>query len=478
MIALRHGWIHLASGAGFGRIFGFLSNVLLSRWLGPFDLGVFNLVTTTVQTSDTLVRCGADYAFNYKLGGHPERIRTQRGFQLATGLAQICTTASALICVGIAFWLVCVQSVFPASLEDSKRFLISFLLLAMIFCEGTSVAAWEILLVSRRTNLLALKQGLFVPLRLLFAAAGGFFAGVIGALIGWCIVALSQLIWLRFALGDFWRPFQIHPFLLARIRQLLRCGLPFYGANLLSSLIFYYLLVNVAYGSGIAEIGYLKAGQILQQLFAFLPATLVPILFLKLRSESSFSDQVIFVEKPFRVIWLVLIESLLLYCILDRLLITLIFGGNFLSALQPTRMLLLITLFECLAQLLVQPLLASGKIRLYGYWQNGSALLAALLGVTWVPSSGLYGYLVVRLIYSIVPLLGFGMPVIKNLREPSKIIAPILVSIVITTILLTSRSTLNTSFRVEVIFSILAVLLAVFQWQDIFSLRQMFANKT
>ncbi|MFN6339828.1 MAG: hypothetical protein ACK41W_14030, partial [Cyanobacteriota bacterium] len=64
MADLRRGGLHLAGGAGLGRIGGFLSNLALSRLLGPADLGLFNLVATTVQTGDTLVRLGGDFALN------------------------------------------------------------------------------------------------------------------------------------------------------------------------------------------------------------------------------------------------------------------------------------------------------------------------------------------------------------------------------------------------------------------------------
>ena len=80
--ALRRGWLHLASGAGLGRLFSFGSNLLHSRWLGPTDLGLFNLVTTTVQTGETLVRCGADYALNFEIGGDPQATQRQSGIQL------------------------------------------------------------------------------------------------------------------------------------------------------------------------------------------------------------------------------------------------------------------------------------------------------------------------------------------------------------------------------------------------------------
>lgn len=477
MTALRRGWIHLASGAGLGRVFGFLSNLLLSRWLGPAELGLFNLVTNTVQTSDTLVRFGGDYALNYELGGQSDSVQTHRGLYLSRAFVQICTLTTTLICIVVAVWLWAGNGLFPHSLVPRERFLLGTLLLLMIAFEGISVAAWEILLVSHRTHLLALRQGFFVPLRLLFAAVGALYEGVASAMVGWCIIALFQSIWLRLSLGELWHPLKLYPFLRIHIQHLLKSGIPFYGANLLASMIFYPLLVKVADNSGMAEIGYLKIGQILSQLFAFLPATLSPVLFLRLRAETTFADQVVLIEKPFRFLWFILLEVLLLYCSFDRSLISLLFGNGYIAALQPTRLLLLTTLFECLAQLLVQPLLAAGRIGMYGYWQNGAAVFAAALGWILVPASGLEAYLIVRFIYVIVPFLAFSTPIIRQFREPQKMIVPALLSICF--LVLTLFSSLLVGSRLaEPLFVSGAIFLFASQWSDISHFRKLLIRKS
>lgn len=429
MTAISRGWFHLATGAGFGRILGFFSNLLLSRWLGPADLGLFNLVTTTVQTTDTLVRCGADYSLNYECGGELHSIQTDRGAQLARGLSQLCTYTTVLACILIGTWVWIGQGLFPGSLSSIQRLSLTVLLLLMILCECISASAWEILLVSHRTIPLALRSGLFYPLRLFIASLGALIGGVFGAMGGWVLVAIAQFFWLRSISIDTWTPLQVWPILSKSIRQLLERGFPFYASNLLSSLIFYPLLLVVADGSGIADIGYLRVGQILQQLFAFLPATLVPVLFLKLRAQTSFKDQVLALEQPLRIIWFVLLEVLLIYCAFDRAIISLLFGDDFSSAILPSRLLLITALFECLAQLCVQPLLAAGRTRAYGLWQNGSALVAALFGWLWIPALGISAYLFIRLIYVIIPLIGFGWPVLYHFNRLQRIVPLGLVTI-------------------------------------------------
>lgn len=426
MTGIRRGWIHLASGAGVGRIFGFASNLLVSRWLGPAELGLFNLVLTSVQTTDTLVRCGGDYSLNYKLGAHPESLQTQHGARLARGFAQICSLATFFICLITLVWVLFFDGLLPSNSETSTCFIFSCLLILMMASEGTSAAAWEILLVSRRTTPLAMKQGLFYPLRLCLSAIGALIAGLVGALSGWTIASLLQAIWLKIVLGALWRPLSIFPLLRQQIIMLLKNGLPFYGANLLASAIFYPLLLYVASSSGLADIGYLRAGQILQQLFAFLPSTMVPLLFLKLRTQPTFSDQVSLIETPTRVVWFILLQLLFLYCLTDRFLIQILFGHGFSSAVLPTRLLLLTSIFECIGQLLLQPILATGQTWRYGLWQNFSAILSATLGFFLIPYGGLSAYLSIRLVYVVLPFIAFGLPVFKQLTHPSKMLCLIL----------------------------------------------------
>lgn len=423
MITIRRGWFHLASGAGLGRIIGFIGNLLLSRWLGPTDLGLFNLVTTTIQTSDVLVRFGGDFALNFELGGQPTNFQTQHGRHLAQAFSQLCTLATTIVCIGIAIWVLLAGGLFPVPLLISQRLTYTLLLLLMVACEGVCASGWEILLVTHRTAPFALKQGLFLPLRLISAAIGVWFAGFLGAMIGWSFIAATQYLWLKRVLGKYWTPLRVCPILFSSLVQLLKRGFLFYLSNFLASALFYPLLLKVAVDGGLSDIGYLRAGQILQQLFAFLPATLVPILFLRLRTKESFAEQVVTMEKPLRLIWFLLLQALFLYCIADKALIHLLFGASFTSALLPTRLLLLTSLIECLAQLTVQPMLAAGYTRKYSIWQNISALTATLLGWHLIPMYGLTAYLLVRLLYVIIPLIAFGIPVAKNFEQPHKMIS-------------------------------------------------------
>ena len=410
---LRRGWLHLAGGAGLGRIGGFLSNLALSRLLGPADLGLFNLVTTTVQTGDTMVRLGGDFALNYELGGEAGSLDTPRGRNLTAAFSLQTLLVTAVMLAGLAVWLGPGQGLVPAAVTGPQRRLWSGLLLLMVGLEAICAVPWEVLLVGRSTRRLALRQGLFLPLRLVLAAVGAAWGQITGALLGWTLVALIQPLWLAWSLRGVWPPPQWRtPWPVWS--QLLRRGLPFYGANLLSSLVFFPLLLSLAARSGLEDVGFLRIGQILQQLFALLPGTLVPVLFLRLRQAESFDERMRQVERVFRLLWSLLLFVLLAYGLVDGLVIRLFFGASYLPSLGPTRIMLMTSLMEVLLQILIQPLMSSGLMRRYALLVNGGTLLAAMAGWILVPRLGLQGFLIAKYLVAILPLL----PLLAAARQP------------------------------------------------------------
>ena len=426
---VRRGWLHLAGGAGLGRVGGFLSNLALSRLLGPTDLGLFNLVATTVQTGDTLVRLGGDFALNYELGGEAGALDTPRGRRLTAAFSLQTFLVTLGMLLAIALWLGPGQGLFPASVTPSERRLWGVLVLLMVGLEVICAVPWEVLLVGRQTRKLALRQGLFLPLRLLLAALGASRGGIGGALLGWTLVALIQPLWLAWTLRGVWPP----PLALWRLhgrewRQLLRRGLPFYGANLLASLVFFPLLLSLASRSGLADVGYLRIGQILQQLFALLPGTLVPVLFLRLRQAESFEERMRQVERVFRLLWSLLLLVLLAYALLDGPVIRLFFGAGFLPSLAPTRIMLLTALIEVLLQILIQPLMSSGLMRRYAVLLNGSTLVAALAGWLLVPRLGLNGFLIAKFLVAILPLLPLLLAARRSFAEAQRLLPLLLIS--------------------------------------------------
>jgi O-antigen/teichoic acid export membrane protein len=469
MADLRRGWLHLAGGAGLGRIGGFLSNLALSRLLGPADLGLFNLVATTVQTGDTLVRLGGDFALNYELGGEAGALGTPRGRGLTAAFSLQTLLVTLLLVAALAWWLGPGQGLFPASVGAERRGLWGALVVAMVGLEAICAVPWEVLLVGRQTRKLALRQGLFLPARLVLAAIGAAQAGITGALVGWSVVALLQFLWLAWTLRGVWPPPVGELPAWPLWRDLLRRGLPFYGANLLSSLVFFPLLLSLAHQAGLAEVGFLRIGQILQQLFALLPGTLVPVLFLRLREAESFEARTRQVERVFRLVWSVLLMALLAYGLLDAPLIRLFFGVSFLPSLGPTRIMLLTSLLEALQQILIQPLISSGHLRRYALLVNGGVLGAAFCGWLLVPKLGLFGFLVAKYLAALLPVIPLLWVSFKAFAEPGRLLPLLVLSVGLSGYVLWAGPVARPLAHEPVWFGVAIVALALFCRREVAS---------
>ena len=63
----RNGFLQLLGGSGIGKALNFGVNLLLSRVLGPSELGLFALILNTSQTFELLSRAGVDYGLTCAL---------------------------------------------------------------------------------------------------------------------------------------------------------------------------------------------------------------------------------------------------------------------------------------------------------------------------------------------------------------------------------------------------------------------------
>ena len=403
---LRAGFLHLLGGSLLGRSLGFACNLLLSRSLGPGNLGVFSLILSTTQTVEMTVRCGVDYGITCALTGPGADLPPERQGEIAHTALRVVQLATVLAALGLWLWVMPGGGLLPRSLPLARD---TLLLALVVICslESLSSIQWDLLLIKGRTAALALRQGLFAPAKLLAAWLGALHGGLAGALAGFALVVAVQGGWLRQRCGRLlpW-PRQGH-FELATAIDLVRQGVPLYGTNLLASLVFLPLLAGVARDQGLAEVGYLRAGQILVQLFTLLPGALVPVLFVRLRESGELHDQTRGIERSLRVLWWSGLVCLVLYLLLDRWLVPLFFGSAFLPSLRATRVLVLAAVAESLSQVLHQPLLASRRTRLYMLTQNGAALLAAIAGAQLIPRLGVGGFLVAKLVFALVPLLTY-----------------------------------------------------------------------
>jgi O-antigen/teichoic acid export membrane protein len=363
------------------------------------------------------VRCGVDYGITCALTGPGSNLPPDRQGQIAHTALRVVQLATLVGAIALVLWVLPGGGLLPQSLPLGRERL-TLALVVICSLESLSSIQWDLLLIKGHTAALALRQGAFAPGKLLAALLGALLAGLAGALSGYALMGSIQLVWLRQRCRSLlpW-PRQSH-FEWSTALGLVRQGLPLYGSNLLASLIFLPLLARVARDQGLMDVGYIRAGQILVQVFTLLPGALVPVLFVRLRNSSHFVDQSHGIERSLRALWWSGLLCVVAYLLVDRWLVPLFFGVAFLPSLQATRVLVLAAVVESLSQVLHQPLLASRRTNLYMLTQNGAALAAAVAGVQMIPRLGMGGFLVAKLAYALLPLLCYFLVARSGFQSP------------------------------------------------------------
>ena len=94
------------------------------------------------------------------------------------------------------------------------------------------------------------------------------------------------------------------------------------------------------------------------------------------------------------------------------------------------------------------------------------------MGWLWIPNAGLAAYLLVRLFYVLLPVLGFSWPVFRYLKSPEKMLPLAFLSLAIGFVLLAqvfSLASLSLSLPLALFGTVLLLLL---QWSDVKSLAE------
>ena len=317
---------------------------------------------------------------------------------------------------------------FGKDLPINKSITIIFLAIIVI-AESLGGLPWDILLVQGQTRLVALRQGLFAPLKILCAVIGSGFAGISGALMAYAMASSAQTCWIQKRIEPFISRKGVPPKFWRKAGKLIGTGLPLYVTNALSAMVFLPLLAGVAIEVGISDVGYLRIGQLVVQLFTLIPGAVAPILFLKLRQEKEDSNKIKESEKPLQFVWSVGLISLLIYCVIDRFLINWLFGSEFLPSIEATRILVLCAVLDSSSQVLYTPLLSSEKTRLFALVQNASAITAGIIGWIFIPKMGLEGYLIAKISFAYIPAFSYSARAVRISEQPRSIICLLIASV-------------------------------------------------
>lgn len=385
-----------------GRAFGFGLNLLLSRSLGPTGLGLFSLVLTTCQTFELTARGGVDYGLSCELTGSASKRSEDEKASISETALRVVQLSTLVLAIALWIWVIPLEGLLPSGLRISRSAAAAALVLVASL-ESLGGLPWDLLMIAGDTKRVALRQGFFAPLKLLVALAGASSFGVAGALSGYGLASGAQLVWLHRICQPLWPwPKRWLPNW-QQAGVLIRSGVALYGTNAMAALVFLPLMSEVARDSGVAEVGYLRVGQIMVQLFTLLPGALTPLLFLRLRATSERERQES-IETSLRLVWWVGLAALLVYLLVDKSIISVFFGEAFLPSLQATRLLVLMAVLDSVNQILHTPLLASRRTQLFAISQNAGAALAAGLGWWLIPSMGLQGFLTAKLCFSAAPV--------------------------------------------------------------------------
>lgn len=401
----RKGFLQLLGGSSIGRGLNFGINILLSRVLGPTELGLFALILSTSQTFEVLSRGGVDYGLTCALTDHKTQDEHNNENELIDLAIKIARVTTLILLIFLVIWLGPGNGLLPGSLDSNRS---GIILLTSLICVAESLSAlpWDILLVKGKVNIVRLKQGLFTPIKLLVALAGAWLGGIVLALTLYSVMALIQAIWLnKLVIEKNSTNNQSIAKLWQQIKMLVGDGLALYISNSLSALVFLPLLANIANVSGLQSVGFLRVGQIVVQVFTLIPGALAPILFIKARTSTTESRKKDIVEKSLLMIWSLGMGTLLAYIIVDKQIINFFFGNSFLSSLEPTRVLIYIAIMESIGQVLHTSLLAERRVRLFIIVQNSALLISAIVGWRFILMFGLDGFLMSKFIFAILPSL-------------------------------------------------------------------------
>jgi O-antigen/teichoic acid export membrane protein len=367
---------------------------------------------------------------------------------------------ASILILPFSAWIVTNESIISKSF-DQHIYIATVIILITCFNESMASMRWQILLLLGHTKTFASRQGFFLPAKLLLALIGGEVFNLPGAISGYAVMTILQNVWLRKELSlKGFRQELMQTIPLTQALKLLKQGFSLYFTNSLSALVFLPLLATVAVDSGLANVGYLRVGQLLVQAFTLIPAAILPILFIKIRQNSA-SNEVINTEPSLRLIWCIGLSSLLVYLSIDEKIIDIFFGAGYEETIQPTRILILSAVLDSANQVLHSPHLAQKRIVLYFIAQNGAAILAALTGFILIPTMGLKGYLLAKIVFSWVPIIIYSIEAWEKFSSKRLLPLMIIASLLLTWLCWSSNTR---SLVQEVSYGIIICIIAIEIW--------------
>lgn len=450
------------------RFQGFIVVALLARLLGPADLGLFNLIQSTVTTGDMLSRVGVDAAIHRNGAQHSTIGNKATGRLFGVGA---CIVVSIGFLISILFWLLR-EPVAKTWLGEPRAAPWIGLASVSIFLTVLGNPPWFYLLALKVFKLHALRTWIIslvsavssVSLAWLFGYSGAMFSVVFVSLIhllsGWYFtlpILQERDIKLRF------------DHFLVESRTILGFGLPFYSSNFLGSFVALPLLGFVSNVGGLEQVGYLRIAQSLTQFVSFLPQAIAPVIISHLSESIANNNDLFQKTKSFhlRSLWsLTLWITLVLSALLDFL-IPVLFGSQFSEAILLSKFTIWIGFVATLSGMVSQYLISAGFTRLLGISQTIGLLINLLVALLLIPIYGAVGYLLSQASLSVFTASIYIIADFSNTRiQDKKFILFLLVLTCLSFSLNIGLSFSNLSLYYNIVFSVVLTMINIgFCWR-------------
>jgi|GEM_PF-2009309 len=398
------------------RFSGFIVLPLLARFLGPADLGIYNLLQNTIQTIDGLSRLGLDSAIHF-YGAQHQTIGAKsvgRTFGVGSSLIWI-ASAFIFILLWLARQTIAHDFLGEASIEP-------WLVLAGFSAFITAIGnpSWFYLVALQAFKIYSLRTSLVAILGGIITLLLTWRFGLTGSLWSFALIAVVQTIlgwWLTLPILSRHKIHLRYDGFIPEAIKILKFGLPFYAANFLSSFVALPLLGYVSKSGGIEQIGYLRVAQSLSQFVSFLPAAIAPVLVSSLSASlvGDSKDHQRLKSLHLRVLWsVILFTSLAISFNLDWI-VGLLFGASYQQAIILSRLTIWITAISSLAGMLSQYVLSLGNTRAIAIIQTTSLILMVLIAMILIPQYNSLGLLIAQGVSVFFTLIAYVKPALADM---------------------------------------------------------------
>jgi O-antigen/teichoic acid export membrane protein len=378
------------------RLLGIFASVILVRLLGSQGFGILSAMLNTANLGGGLTRLGADGAVHVHMAEKAALQGATKGQILSAGFIILAGSGmiGSILCFAFAQWIA--QRLFQRTdLTVWLRFSA-----VLVFCQSVSQFCYAALAGLNEFKRYAVVMIASSFLNLAAGGLGAYFGYLRGAVVAATIVSVSTTALLLFTLVRTAREHQIH-FVFdgahSAAFRILKLGLPFYLSGVVAFPVSYYLQAYLSRNHGIENLAYLRIIAALTSLIVFIPTSVAAATITTLtevRSDPSAASSKFFVFALFNIkfIWLFCLVTAIAVGMIMPLLIPLLFGSPYLTALPAARVALFSSVLLAVMPAASNVYFSARRVGLILCQTLIFCFVQGLLGMSLIPTWGLLGY--------------------------------------------------------------------------------------